>query len=185
MKLLIFIYLVYALWTLLALYLIISAFGVKRDTNRNLVKSFGILLGIILAFLLPQLPIFHFLNFAGQNLLIDCAGIILVIAGMAFLAWARQNLGINWSQIVSAKKEQELITSGPYHFVRHPMYAGGLLACIGSTIVAGGPFVFLLIFLGSTFLLRVGAEDKLMEKQFPKEFPNYKKHTKALIPFIW
>jgi protein-S-isoprenylcysteine O-methyltransferase Ste14 len=65
------------------------------------------------------------------------------------------------------------------------MYAGGLFACIGSAIVVGGPFVFLLIVLTPLFLWRVGAEDKLMEQQFPNEYPAYKKRTKALIPFVW
>ena len=65
------------------------------------------------------------------------------------------------------------------------MYSGGLLACIGSAIVVGGPFVFLLILLTPLFLWRVGAEDTLMAKQFPNEYPDYLKRTKALIPFVW
>jgi protein-S-isoprenylcysteine O-methyltransferase len=65
------------------------------------------------------------------------------------------------------------------------MYAGGLLASIGSAIVAGGAWIFLLFILGSLFLWRVGAEDRLMAKQFPNEFPDYQKRTKALIPFVW
>jgi protein-S-isoprenylcysteine O-methyltransferase len=65
------------------------------------------------------------------------------------------------------------------------MYAGGFLACIGSAIVCGGAFIFLLVTLGAIFLQRVGAEDKLMEQQFPSEYPDYKKRTKALIPFVW
>ena len=65
------------------------------------------------------------------------------------------------------------------------MYTGGFIACLGSAIVAGGAFVFLLVFLGAIFLWRVGAEDKLMEQQFPNEYPDYKKRTKAVIPFLW
>jgi protein-S-isoprenylcysteine O-methyltransferase Ste14 len=45
--------------------------------------------------------------------------------------------------------------------------------------------VFLLVILGSLFLWRVSAEDKLMAQQFPTEYPDYKKRTKALIPFVW
>ena len=65
------------------------------------------------------------------------------------------------------------------------MYTGGFIACLGSAIVAGGAFVFLVLFLGVIFLRRVGAEDKLMEQQFPNEYPDYKKRTKAVIPFAW
>ncbi len=148
-------------------------------------QSFGLLFAIIAAFLLPYLPIFHFVNFAPVNPVLSSVGLILNVAGMAFLVWARQRLGRNWSQTVSAKEEPELVTSGPYRYIRHPMYTGGFIACLGSAIVAGGAFVFLLLFLGAIFLWRVGAEDKLMEQQFPNEYPDYKKRTKAVIPFVW
>jgi protein-S-isoprenylcysteine O-methyltransferase len=65
------------------------------------------------------------------------------------------------------------------------MYTGGFIACLGSAIVAGGAFVFLVLFLGVIFLRRAGAEDKLMEQQFPNEYLDYKKRTKAVIPFVW
>ncbi len=148
-------------------------------------QSFGLLFAIIAAFLLPYLPIFHFVNFAPVNPVLSSVGLILNVAGMAFLVWARQRLGRNWSQTVSAKEEPELVTSGPYRYIRPPMYTGGFIACLGSAIVAGGAFVFLLLFLGAIFFWRVGAEDKLMEQQFPNEYPDYKKRTKAVIPFVW
>jgi protein-S-isoprenylcysteine O-methyltransferase len=65
------------------------------------------------------------------------------------------------------------------------MYTGGFIAAIGSAIVCGGAFVFLLVLLGGIFLWRVGAEDKLMERQFPNDYPAYRQRTKALIPFVW
>lgn len=179
------VWLIYALWLILVGYLTISAIGVKQDTQGHLLQSLGLLFAIVASFLLPHLPIFHFLNLAPAKPLVSRVGIILCAGGMALLVWARQSLGRNWSQTVSAKKGQELVTSGPYRYVRHPMYAGGLIACIGSAIVAGGAWIFLLVILGSLFLWRVGAEDKLMARQFPNQFPDYKQRTKALIPFVW
>jgi protein-S-isoprenylcysteine O-methyltransferase Ste14 len=166
-------------------YLTVSAIDVKRDTEAHLSQKLGIMFAIIAAFLLPHLPIFRFVNFAPVNPVLSSFGVILCAAGMAFLVWARHHLGRNWSQAVTAKVGHELVTSGPYRYVRHPMYAGGFLACIGSAIVCGGAFIFLLVTLGAIFLQRVGAEDKLMEQQFPSEYPDYKKRTKALIPFVW
>jgi protein-S-isoprenylcysteine O-methyltransferase len=165
--------------------LIVSAIGVKPDSQRHLLQSFGLLLAIIVSFLLPHLPIFNFLNFAPVNPVVSSVGVILCAAGMAFLIWARQHLGKNWSQTVSVKVGHDLITSGPYRYVRHPMYAGGLIAAIGSAIVCGGAWIFLLVILGVIFLWRIGAEDRLMAQLFPNEFPDYKKRTKALIPFVW
>jgi hypothetical protein len=74
-------------------------------------------------------------------------GVAACATGMAFLVWARQTPGKNWSQTVSAKQGHELVTSGAYRLAGHPMYAGGLLACLASAIVAGGPFVFGLLTL--------------------------------------
>ncbi|HET9374058.1 MAG TPA: isoprenylcysteine carboxylmethyltransferase family protein [Chthoniobacterales bacterium] len=181
----IFIWVIDALWFVLVVYLTVSAIGVKQETKGHLWQSFGLMFAIIAAFLLPHLPLFHFLNFAPVNPILSSAGVILCAAGMIFLLWGRQCLGRNWSQTVAVKKGHELVTSGPYRYLRHPMYAGGLLACIGSAIVAGGPWIFLLVILGALFLWRVGAEDRLMAQQFPNEYPDYKKRTKALIPFVW
>lgn len=181
----IFVWLNYALWAILIVYLTVSAIGAKQETQGHPVQSFVLMFAMILAFLLPHLAIFHFVNFAHVNPVNSSIGLMVCAAGMAFLVWARQRLGRNWSQTVAIKKGHELVTSGPYRYVRHPMYAGGLVASIGSAIVCGGAFVFLLIVLAPLFLWRVGAEDKLMAKLFPGDYPNYKQRTKALIPFVW
>ena len=147
----IFIWIIYAIWLIVVVYLTVSAIGVKQETKGHLLQSFGLMFAIIAAFLLPLLPIFNFLNFAPVNPVLSSIGVILCAAGMAFLVWGRQRLGRNWSQTVSIKKEPELVTSGPYRYVRHPMYAGGFVACIGSAIVCGGAWIFLLLILGPFF----------------------------------
>jgi len=167
------------------MYLTISGLSVKRDTERHLGQSFGLLFAIIVSFLLPHVPIFRFLNFVPLNPIASVVGVILCVGGTVLLVWARQKLDRNWSQTVSAKEGHELVTSGPYRCIRHPMYAGGLVAAIGSAIVCGGAWIFLLILLSALFLWRVGAEDKLMAQQFPNEYPEYRRRTKKLIPFVW
>src|ERR1700722_16302968 len=134
----IFIWLIYALWLTLVAYLIVAAIDVKREPQGHLGQSLGLMFSMIAAFLLPHLPIFQFVNFASVNPVVSGIGLILCVAGMAFLVWARQRLGKNWGQTFSVKFGHEPATSGPYSYVRHPMYTGGLIACIGSAIVAGG-----------------------------------------------
>src|SRR5260370_41233892 len=124
----IFVWINCALWLILIVYLTISAIGAKRDTEAHLSQSLGVMFAIIAAFLLPYLPIFSFVNFAPVNPVVSCIGVIICVASMAFFIWARQCLGRNWSQTVSAKEGHELVTSGPYRYIRHPMYAGGFLA---------------------------------------------------------
>jgi protein-S-isoprenylcysteine O-methyltransferase Ste14 len=180
----IFIWLVYGMWLAVLIYLTIAAKGVKQDTSGSVGQRLGIMFGMIAAVGLPFLPVFRFLNFT-PGLVVDSIGLTICITGWVFFVWARQNLGRNWSGNVSIQEGQELITSGPYRYLRHPMYSGGLVACIGSAIVVGGLFIFLLVLLTPVFVWRTSAEDTLMEQQFPREYPAYKKRTKALIPFVW
>src|SRR5262252_6493571 len=149
-----FIQLIYALWGIQTLYLTITAFGAKRDTQVHLGQSFGLMFGLIAAGVLPRWKPLRFVNFAPVNPLVSVIGLIGTLAGMGTLVWARQTLGANWSQTVSAKEDHELITSGPYQLVRHPIYAGGLLASVCSATVACGPFVLATIILGPLFLWR-------------------------------
>lgn len=64
-------------------------------------------------------------------------GLLMVICGLAFAVWARIHLGRNWSGTVTVKEDHELIRSGPYGIVRHPIYTGLLLAIAGTAIVFG------------------------------------------------
>jgi protein-S-isoprenylcysteine O-methyltransferase Ste14 len=181
----VFTWIIYVIWLVAVAYLTVSVIGVKRDTETHLGQSFGLLFALIAAFLLPRLSVFSFVNFTPVSPVLSIVGIVLCLVGCAILISARQTLGKNWSQTVAAKEDHELITSGLYRYVRHPMYAGGFIAAIGSAITAGGVFVFLLLLLTPLFIWRTGAEDKLMAQQFPNEFPAYKKVTKKLIPFVW
>ena len=181
----IFSWIVYGSWVVLVVYLTATAVKAKADTEPDLGQSFGLMYALLLAFALPYVPLFKFVNYAPVGTPLSIVGLAVFFVGMAFFIAARQQLGRNWSQTVSAKEEQELVTAGPYHVVRHPMYAAGLFQCLGAAIVVGGPFLCMLLTLLPIFLWRVGAEDKLMTRQFPTQYPRYMQHTKALVPFVW
>ncbi len=181
----IFVLIIYLIWFIVAVYLTIAALGAKPEPNRRLGQSFGLLFGIIAAFLIPRLHVFNFLRYPAPGNVVTGIGAALCALGMALLVWGRQSLGRNWSQTVSVKQKPELVTSGPYHWVHHPIYAGGLVASLGSAVACRGGWIFLFLILGSIFILRIFAEDRLMASQFPSDYPAYKKRTWALIPFIW
>jgi len=178
-------WLVYAGWGALVIHLIVAGRNVKRDEQVDLGQSFGLMYALIAAFALPYVPIFAFVNWAPVSTALSIIGLLIFVVGIGFFIAARQTLGRNWSQTVSAKQDPQLVTDGPYHYVRHPMYGAGLIACAGAAIVVGGAFVFMLITLLPIFLWRVGAEDRLMTQQFPSHYPDYMRHTKRLIPFVW
>ncbi len=86
---------------------------------------------------------------------------------------------------MSVKEDPELVTTGPYRYVRHPIYSGMLLAMLGSAL-ADGPlwFIFAVVF-GTFFVISARAEEQLMLRLFPEEYPGYRARTKAIVPFIW
>jgi protein-S-isoprenylcysteine O-methyltransferase Ste14 len=112
-------------------------------------------------------------------------GLLLVIAGLLFAVWARMQLGRNWSGTVTVKEDHELIRSGPYAIVRHPIYTGLLLAILGTAIVFGewrGLFAF--CFLTVAFLLKLRREERFMAESFPDTYPRYRAQVPALIPYF-
>ena len=110
----------------------------------------------------------------------------LTSSGLATLIWARWSLGRNWSAIVTFRVGHELVQSGPYRLVRHPIYTGMLLMVAGTATVLGnlaGLLSFAICFLGHWWKLR--REEALLTKHFPDTYPGYMARTKALIPFIF
>jgi protein-S-isoprenylcysteine O-methyltransferase Ste14 len=86
---------------------------------------------------------------------------------------------------MTQKVDPELVTSGPYKYIRHPIYSGILLAAIGSVLGSGEYWLLFIIFAGPYFIYSATVEEKLMAKQFPAVYPSYKSKTKMLIPFVF
>jgi protein-S-isoprenylcysteine O-methyltransferase Ste14 len=112
-------------------------------------------------------------------------GALLTAIGVAFSCWARAHLGRNWSATVTVKQDHELIRSGPYARVRHPIYTGLLLALLGTAIVIGqwrGLLAFVIAFAALWRKLRL--EERYMSETFGDSYQRYRAHTKALIPYL-
>jgi protein-S-isoprenylcysteine O-methyltransferase Ste14 len=113
-------------------------------------------------------------------------GCALTFAGILFAIWARFFLGPNWSGTPMIKRDHELIRSGPYSIVRHPIYSGFLLAVLGTVIYVGevrGLLAFALAVAGLKWKSLV--EESFMQEQFGSRYFEYKRDVKALIPFVW
>ncbi len=124
-------------------------------------------------------------RFLPGTMVIYWLGLIMLAAGVAFAVWARNYLGRNWSGSVTVKQDHELIRTGPYRFVRHPIYSGLLLAILG-TAIAFGEWRGLLAFglLTGSLLLKLRMEERFMSEIFPNEYARYRAEVPALIPFI-
>jgi protein-S-isoprenylcysteine O-methyltransferase Ste14 len=135
---------------------------------------------------LPSVP-FPLLNqrFLPKGALYFWSGAALTAVGLLFSVWARRHLGKNWSQAVTVKEGHELITSGPYALVRHPIYTGLLLALIGSAVARRewrGLLAVALVFGALWHKLRL--EEKWMRVQFGESYEAYSRRVAALVPHI-
>jgi len=111
--------------------------------------------------------------------------VVLIAIGLGFSIAARVWLGGNWSGSVTIKKGHELIRSGPYALVRHPIYTGLLLALIG-TALAVGKWRALIALLPFAFAIyrKMAVEERFMSDQFGGDYARYREQVPALIPFI-
>ncbi|MDR3537172.1 MAG: isoprenylcysteine carboxylmethyltransferase family protein [Acetobacteraceae bacterium] len=112
------------------------------------------------------------------------AGAALVAAGLGFAVWARVHLAGNWSGTVTLKQDHSLTRSGPYGWVRHPIYTGLLLALLGSAIANGSWAGLLgLLAIALAFLRKIGIEERFLGAQFGEAYARYRSEVPALLPW--
>jgi len=184
----IYAWIVAASWGAFLVVWVVSSFGAKRDIgSTSWLRSRwfrGAFALIIIGWASSKLGNASFHIGLMPPGVLPAIGSILCVAGIAFAIWARLHLGRNWSPAPALKEGHELVTSGPYRLVRHPIYTGIITALLGSSLVSIAALIALVV-VGGMFVWRVGAEEKLMMQQFPDEYPQYRQHTWALIPYVW
>jgi protein-S-isoprenylcysteine O-methyltransferase Ste14 len=85
---------------------------------------------------------------------------------------------------MTQKAEPELVTSGPYRLVRHPIYSGLLLGVLGTALVTNLTGLIVVGVLGVVFSFSASVEERNLTDTFPSEYPMYRTQTKMLIPFV-
>jgi protein-S-isoprenylcysteine O-methyltransferase Ste14 len=116
----------------------------------------------------------------------DRIGLLVVWIGVAFASWARLSLGDNWSSEVAIRREHGLIGRGPYSVVRHPIYAGLLVAMCGTALVQGEVRGLLAIALAIVaWGWKSRQEERLLTARFGDDYERYRRSVKAFIPYVW
>jgi protein-S-isoprenylcysteine O-methyltransferase Ste14 len=181
----------YAAWGLILLVWVASYFVTRKAVRRGQPLLQGIATGLIaLAFLLLfQRRTSGLLGLRLTEVPAPIALIAdLVCFGAAgFAIWSRLTLGRNWSgAVASVGENHELIVRGPYRYVRHPIYAGFLIAMLATALTIGTLASYLAVAVGLVaFLLRIRIEEALMLSQFPDDYRAYQRQTPALFPGIF
>jgi protein-S-isoprenylcysteine O-methyltransferase Ste14 len=164
----------------------------RRPSKRKVARTFTVLntgllyLGFLLILLGRIVPGSLGLLVVPQAIPVDVTGTVFAIIGVAFAIWSRQLLRNNWSGQVAIREGQQFIQSGPYAIVRHPIYAGMLLALLGTTLVSSTAGSLLGFVLAIISLWQKGRmEEQFLRVEFGKQYAKYQCEVKFLIPFLY
>jgi protein-S-isoprenylcysteine O-methyltransferase Ste14 len=179
---------IYASWILFGVYWFVSAFSAKKTEKREpSAERLGHMLlmaaGYILLF--QRTDNWGVLNrrFLPDALWIAWLGSAITFAGVLFAIWARWNLGKNWSAAVTIKQGHQIIRTGPYKYIRHPIYTGMLIGVIGTALAIGeyrALLAFAIILFG--FYRKARKEEAFLAANFGEPFQEHKQRTGFFLP---
>jgi len=161
--------------------------GEKEDPKEKLVGvALPTLIGFLIIFIAPYSDSHNFLVMGGGDIL-RYLGLIIFLVGYIFMVWAPLHLGKQFSWLVTVQEEHELVTDGPFRYMRHPRYSGIIQWVFGVALIflsiAG---LVLAVLMSALMLLRIPKEERMLHHEFGKEWVDYcKKTTKKVIPFVY
>lgn len=170
-------------WAAFWLYWLVAALSMKRGRvpwSRELRIRAVI---VVVVIVLVRLGAFrgHGLN---TDPLRAGVGLVLFALGLGFAIWARVHIGRNWGTPMTRKNEPELVSSGPYRLVRHPIYSGILVAAVGTAVALSWWWLIGVLLAALYFLYSATVEERYLTEQFPETYPAYKRSTRMLLPLV-
>lgn len=138
---------------------------------------------VLIAFLLLRVRAFR--RTATHDPALAGVGLVLFLLGLAVAVWARVHLGRNWGTPMSEKDSPDLVTTGPYRWVRNPIYSGLILAMLGTAVAVSLQWLVVAVPLGGYFVYSAVMEQRFMTARFPDTYPAYRDSTKMLIPYVF
>ena len=165
-----------------------KANSISNDNKTTLEKTllFLVFLGMMILPLLYILtPLFSFADYT-LPFFAQITGIVLIVPILWLFRRSHKDLGLNWSVTLEIREGHNVVDTGVYKYIRHPMYSaiwlwGIAQALLLQNYIAG--FSGLICF-GMLYLLRVQKEEEMMLKEFGEEYRAYQKRTKRIIPFV-
>jgi protein-S-isoprenylcysteine O-methyltransferase Ste14 len=110
-------------------------------------------------------------------------GVGIAVISLPLLLWAQHALGEQYSRVLRLRREHALVTSGPYHWIRHPMYTAGSLFMLGVAVESSNWLVTPAMIAGGILLLtRAGWEESMLLERFGEEYRTYMSHTGRFLP---
>lgn len=160
-----------------------AAFGVKSGRTRwRRFAGFRIVI-VVVVLLAGRAHVFS--GHVSHDAVLGGIGLPLFVLGLALAVWARVHLGRNWGSPMTEKDDPQLITTGPYRWIRNPIYSGIILAMIGTTIAVSLQWLLVVVLVGGYFVYSAVMEQRYMSERFPQTYPAYRDSTKMLIPYVF
>jgi protein-S-isoprenylcysteine O-methyltransferase Ste14 len=178
------------LWILFAAYWLVSALKRKKTKQReSIVQRLVYISPLLLAFFFLYNPRANFAflatYFVPHTPEVRWAGVAVMVAGLAFAVWARVHLGTNWSGVVTLKEGHELIRTGPYRNIRHPIYTGILIGFLGNAIVNGQVRGLIAVaIIWASFYIKARREEAFLGQEFGPKFDEHTRLTGMFLPKI-
>jgi protein-S-isoprenylcysteine O-methyltransferase Ste14 len=177
--------------TFIAVWLV-SAFATNRTVQREGGAGIGrrIFLGLVAWYLVFGVGDSRFgvlsERFVPRGSWIAWLGAVMAVVGVAFAIWARIHIGRYWSGNVVLKEGHQLIRTGPYARIRHPIYTGMLLGLAGSALAFGHVGALLAFAIYTLmFWLKARKEEALLAGQFGAAFEGHRRHTGFFLPRLF
>jgi protein-S-isoprenylcysteine O-methyltransferase Ste14 len=172
-------------WLVFWIYWLAASVGVKAGRTRWARLAGVRVASILIVLLLLRLRVFQGHRGVTVDPWLQGIGLAVFLLGLALAVWARIYLGRNWGMPMSEKADPELVTTGPYSVIRHPIYSGIILAMAGTAIAVSLYWLIAVVVLGAYFIYSAVMEERHMAEVFPEAYPRYKQSTKMLIPYIF
>lgn len=137
------------------------------------------------ALLLVLAPIRGLGRYLPVSASIMTAGLAVEALGLLLAIWARRHLGRNWSGEITIKVDHQLIRSGPYRLLRHPIYTGILAMYVGGAVVTGEWLAITgLILIALAYWRKIRMEEANLKVAFGADYDAYRRQTWVLLPWV-
>ncbi|MGD0311604.1 MAG: isoprenylcysteine carboxylmethyltransferase family protein [Acidimicrobiales bacterium] len=179
-------YVIYGLWIVFWMAWLVAGLSAKRAAQSRMGQFLGLRIAVfVIAYLLIRFGVLKGHHAIVSSPILQAIGAVLFLVGLALAVWARVNLGRNWGTPMSEKMDAELVTAGPYRYIRNPIYSGIILAAIGTSVAISWYWLVAVVLMGAYFVHSANVEEQTMQRLFPNTYPEYRRSTKKLIPFVF
>jgi len=175
-------------WVVLLVYWAVRAFKTRQTQTRETVPSRLLIMAMLIVGYVLLFADAAKIGFLHERILMPTwplaiVGIALTWAGIALCLWARWHLGEYWSARITIKEDHQLIRTGPYARLRHPIYSGFELAALGTAgAIDRWGCLIALLFIVAAYSIKAKKEEKMLAARFGEAFRKHCQRTGFLLP---